>query len=244
MIALSACPVCEEKDLQPYLEVKDYTLSHETFRLSKCASCGFVMTNPRPDNHTLPAYYESEKYISHADKASGLLDTVYNISRYFTMRWKYNIVRRNCTMPPASLLDFGCGTGVFLRECEKHNITTAGIEPSLRARTYASKHLVAPVYPSLAELPPATYDAITAWHVLEHVTDFHETLRSLKSLLTPDGRLFIAVPNLKSHDAQSYGSFWAGYDVPRSEERRVGKECRSRWEPDHLNRRGKKLYVM
>src|SRR5437899_13040803 len=31
--------------------------------------------------------------------------------------------------------------------------------------------------------------------------------------------------------------------VERSEERRVGKKCRSRWEPDHLKKKRKKVAV-
>src|SRR6266480_6880243 len=34
---------------------------------------------------------------------------------------------------------------------------------------------------------------------------------------------------------------WAGWRWPRSEERRVGKECRSRWAPYHLKKKKKKV---
>ena len=33
--------------------------------------------------------------------------------------------------------------------------------------------------------------------------------------------------------ARGYGEFKGGWEFPRSEERRVGKECRSRWSPYH-----------
>ena len=69
--------------------------------------------------------------------------------------------------------------------------------------------------PEIFKLTPATYDAITMWHVLEHVHQLHEYIEQLKGLLKPDGRLFIAVPNYTSGDAQVYKENWAAYDVPR-----------------------------
>ncbi len=53
------------------------------------------------------------------------------------------------------------------------------------------------------------------WHVLEHVHDLNETLAKLRSLLTNNGTVFIAVPNHESYDAQLYKNYWAGYDLPR-----------------------------
>src|SRR5690554_3131024 len=41
------------------------------------------------------------------------------------------------------------------------------------------------------------------------------------------------VPPFEIMDAVSSGKYAAGYTWARSEERRVGKECRSRWWPDH-----------
>src|SRR5699024_1216454 len=59
------------------------------------------------------------------------------------------------------------------------------------------------------------FHVITLWHVLEHVTDLTETLKKLRKLLHPEGKIIIAVPNVDSYDAQYYKAYWAGYDVPR-----------------------------
>jgi hypothetical protein len=40
-------------------------------------------------------------------------------------------------------------------------------------------------------------------------------MQQLKILLKPEGTLIIAVPNCASYDAEKYGQFWAGYDLPR-----------------------------
>ena len=65
------------------------------------------------------------------------------------------------------------------------------------------------------ELPENNFDAITMWHVLEHVHDLQGYIAKLKSILKENGKLFIAVPNYTSKDAAIYKEFWAAYDVPR-----------------------------
>jgi 2-polyprenyl-3-methyl-5-hydroxy-6-metoxy-1,4-benzoquinol methylase len=67
----------------------------------------------------------------------------------------------------------------------------------------------------LFNLPKLSFDAITLWHVLEHVHDLHHYMEQLSTLLKPNGKIFIAVPNYKALDASVYGPFWAAYDVPR-----------------------------
>jgi predicted SAM-dependent methyltransferase len=59
------------------------------------------------------------------------------------------------------------------------------------------------------------FDIITAWHVVEHIHDLKETLRLLRKKLSKEGFMFIAIPNIASHDAKLYGAEWAAYDVPR-----------------------------
>lgn len=211
---LTACPVCRAHDFHPFLSCKDYTVSHETFLLEQCATCGFVFTNPRPDDAALPRYYQSPSYISHSDKPTGTIDRAYKISRHFTLKWKYEIVQKHALQPPSSILDYGCGTGAFLRTCQQRSMRIAGVEPSPLARTQAENNTNTPIYSHASEIDQ-DFHAITLWHVLEHVSDLHGTLEKLKKHLTENGTMFIALPNLKSQDANRYKEHWAGYDVPR-----------------------------
>jgi predicted SAM-dependent methyltransferase len=64
-------------------------------------------------------------------------------------------------------------------------------------------------------LPVNYFDAVTLWHVLEHVHDLSKYIQQLKALLKEKGRLFIAVPNYTATDAAVYKEYWAAYDVPR-----------------------------
>jgi len=64
-------------------------------------------------------------------------------------------------------------------------------------------------------LPQQHFDAITMWHVLEHVHQLHEYLDQVMLLLKDSGKFLVAVPNYTSFDASHYQANWAAYDVPR-----------------------------
>src|SRR5688500_12158748 len=214
MERLSTCPVCSDSNFSAYLSCKDHTVSHETFQLQKCFSCGFVLTNPRPGDNDLSRYYQSKDYISHSDKSTSLIGYIYRAARTFTLKWKYNLVRRHSFQKPLSILDYGCGTGAFLVECKKHQMKITGVEPASTARALANKQTSDQVVSDILEVSDS-FDMVTLWHVLEHISKLNETIIQLKKHLKQNGTMFIAVPNLQSHDARKYGEYWAGYDVPR-----------------------------
>ena len=60
-----------------------------------------------------------------------------------------------------------------------------------------------------------SFDAITLWHVMEHLEHLNETWEKLFKLLKERGVLIVAVPNPSSYDAEKYKEWWAAYDVPR-----------------------------
>lgn len=207
---VAKCPVCEGVTFVPHLECTDFTVTHESFPVKHCATCGVGMTSPRPTEPDAARYYKSEKYISHTGSSRGLFDSLYFFIRSFTTRWKYSLVKPY--LKKAGLLDYGCGTGAFLREVAKHGHVVYGVEPSIEARKNVGD---LPTVTSIEELPATSFDVITLWHVLEHVYDLRSTIQQLRARLTENGVLFIAVPNHESEDAKHYGKYWAGYDVPR-----------------------------
>jgi len=120
-------------------------------------------------------------------------------------------------MTKGEILDIGCGTGAFLNTMKAAGWGITGLEPDETARKKANDlYNISPQSPEqLFELKPASYHAITMWHVLEHVHELHAYVKQLASLITPQGRIFIAVPNYTSKDAEIYREYWAAYDVPR-----------------------------
>ena len=212
---LENCPICGKTEFKNKLIVQDNTVSHESFAIVQCAGCGFQFTNPRPGPADIGRYYESDEYVSHNSGAAGLINKAYKVARFFTMRRKVSLLNKLAPRR-GQLLDYGCGTGHFLAAAKSAGWQVSGLEPNARARAEASERLGQPVgQESLASFQPGTFDAITLWHVLEHVHLLNETLAQLTALLKPDGVLLIAVPNVESLDAQHYRELWAAYDVPR-----------------------------
>ncbi len=216
-IHYSLCPVCQSDNIQPVFKVKDYTVSGEEFDLIHCNSCTARFTQGVPDIEGIGKYYKAEEYISHTNTSKGLINKLYQKVRVRTMKQKAAIVKKNTGKQTGNLLDIGSGTGTFLHTMQLQGWTVAGLEPDADAREVAVSEYGIHANPShlLFSLDPLSFDAITLWHVLEHVHSLHEYVAQMKAILKNDGVLFIAVPNYTSKDAKSYGKFWAGYDVPR-----------------------------
>jgi len=209
---ITQCPICSSNTFTPYLTAKDRTASHQNFNLQKCSACGFLITNPRPDIHSIGEFYKSEKYISHTGANKTLLDKIYLQARKLTLRWKLTLI--NQYKKSGILLDYGCGTGEFVDRMQTNGWQTTGVEPSDAARRKAIELSNSSIVPSLLEINHK-FDVITLWHVLEHVHDLNAKIAELKDRLKDDGIIFIAVPNHESADAMHYKDNWAGYDVPR-----------------------------
>ena len=217
MIHYERCPVCGASTIHPVLEAKDYTVSGETFSIWHCDACTARFTQDVPTKEAIGPYYQSDAYISHSDTKEGLVNRLYHQVREITLQSKRKLVQRASGKTNGHLLDIGCGTGAFLNTMHLSGWTVKGLEPDPGARKVAATRYNLSVDPTdgLFALPPASYDVITLWHVLEHVHDLRPYIDHFRQLLKPDGTLFIAVPNYTSLDAAHYGPTWAAYDVPR-----------------------------
>ena len=199
------------KNLKPFLNCIDYTVSEESYEVMKNEVYDMLVTSPVPSN--LDKYYLSENYISHTDSKKSLFDKVYQLVKNHTLKKKLKLINSFKT-EEKTILDVGAGTGDFLKVCKTGGWKITGIEPSDKAREYAeSKNIV--LYENLNQVENNQFDVITLWHVLEHIPNLVEYIKQLKKLLKPNGVLIIAVPNHKSFDAKHYKEFWAAYDVPR-----------------------------
>ncbi len=217
-IRYRACPICHSTQLSPALKAKDYTTSGETFDIWQCEDCRVRFTQGAPDASAMQPYYRSQDYISHTDTNRGFINRLYHLVRRRTLWTKYRLVSSALRRPKTGqLLDVGAGTGAFVHYMQSRGWQAIGLEPDPVARARALELQQIRLLPAaeLMHLGENTYDAITLWHVLEHVHDLHDYLEQLKKLLRPQGRIFIAVPNYTSYDAQVYQSHWAAYDVPR-----------------------------
>jgi len=211
------CPVCGSADLKNKWKAKDHTVSGELFDIAVCAACSLAFTQDVPDAASIGPYYKSENYISHSNTAKGLVNSIYHAVRKRTLAKKRKLVAAGTGLSQGSLLDVGSGTGAFVQDMQQHGWSVTGLEPDADARQVASQDYGVSLQDINAfyQLPAASFDAITLWHVLEHVHDLQPYVQQLKKLLKEKGRLFIAVPNYTSYDAGVYKDYWAAFDVPR-----------------------------
>ncbi|WP_215225492.1 class I SAM-dependent methyltransferase [Echinicola shivajiensis] len=212
---LTKCPLCQSGLFINHLVVKDHSVSQESFTICKCNNCNFLFTNPRPDQKHIGDYYKSEDYISHTDKSTNLVNFIYKQVRKFTLKQKVNWINKYSNKK-GRLLDFGCGTGHFLNQAKEDGWQCIGHEPSEDAATIASNNFNLCIYHTPQELTKEKkFDAITLFHVLEHVHDLRGTMDLLLNRLKKRGTLYLAVPNYDSYDSKLFKEDWASLDVPR-----------------------------
>lgn len=217
MIHYSACPVCGSNDIEEQLTATDYTVSQQAFSVCHCNACTLRFTQDVPEQDAIGAYYASDNYISHSDTKKGIVNSLYHMVRKRTLLSKKKLIVQETGCKQGTVLDIGCGTGAFLATMQQAGWQINGLEPDETARKKAGE--LYGIHPQesnqLFTLKPASFNAITMWHVLEHVHELHEYIKQIGTLLAANGRLFIAVPNYTSKDAALYGDAWAAYDVPR-----------------------------
>ncbi|MEY3443840.1 MAG: hypothetical protein RLZZ519_2121 [Bacteroidota bacterium] len=217
MINYSKCPVCLGNDFHEVMQATDYTVSKTQFAIVHCKQCLHRFTNPVPSQEEIGPYYKSEDYVSHTNTAKGFIHGLYQAVRKFTLKTKQKLVARSTGKELGKHLDVGSGAGAFLATMKSAGWDTLGLEPDEDARKVAKADFGVEARPieELFQLTANTFDAITMWHVLEHVHALDAYMAQLKALLKADGKLLIAVPNYTSLDAKIYGPSWAAYDVPR-----------------------------
>lgn len=217
VIHYNSCPVCSSLEIHPVADVKDHSVSQQVFSVWECADCQLRFTQDIPDALAIMPYYKSDAYISHSDTSTGLVNSLYHRIRRITLQQKLKLLQAKTGKKTGRLLDIGAGTGAFAHTMLAAGWEVTGLEPDEGARAMALKNFRLSLRPSMEiyQLPTASFDAITLWHVLEHVHDLQGYVQRFAELLAPGGKLFLALPNYQSTDAKKYDTAWAAYDVPR-----------------------------
>lgn len=212
---MSQCLVCKGEYFEPVVLSKDFCVSQEDFKVVKCNSCGFAFTENAPDAASIGMYYEHADYISHTDTKEGLMFKVYHWVRSIMLRRKLGYIQKVARVK--TLLDIGSGTGYFVNHVQQAGLGCVGFEPDEVARNQAKKNFNIDLSASLESVIENSnrFDAISMWHVLEHVHELDAYFEKFRILLEEKGVLAIAVPNYTSYDASFYKKYWAAYDLPK-----------------------------
>lgn len=190
--------------------IKDFLVSNETFTLRFDSSINALQTTPELSPESLHKYYPDETYLSHVDKATGLKDSVYMWVKKLNIQTKLKWISKAKTR--GKLLDFGAGNGAFVQAAAAKGWKTVAFDFSETAKKILSKKGISQITETHLN---DKYDAITLWHVFEHLPNPEQHLNRFYEALSPGGILVLALPNYCAWDAKHYGAFWAAYDVPR-----------------------------
>lgn len=99
----------------------------------------------------------------------------------------------------ARVLDIGCGSGYGTAELAKPAAFAAGVDLSYDAVAYAREHYPQSYFlqASAQALPFAdrSFDVLTAFEVIEHLSDWEILLTESRRILRPDGLFLVSTPN-------------------------------------------------
>jgi SAM-dependent methyltransferase len=187
----------------------------EEFPLVRCAKCGVFALHPMPTPENLGRYYSGEYYGKSRQKFIGPMARA--VSWFQSERARY-ITRFLSPGGPHRILDIGCGNGGLLRALQKMGHYVEGTEWTAESAARVPAQFGIPVHVGDLvdiDLPAESYDAVILWHVFEHLARPAETLEKVHRLLKKRGRVFIALPNHESWQAQRFGPNWFHLDPPR-----------------------------
>ncbi len=228
------CPACGAEGSELLIqEAPDLLTSSPrcTFNVWRCQSCESAFVSPRPRKEHMGVFYPASEYLPITDLESLSSKTMGKpgngrvkraVRRLCDLPYRLRYGSPGTTFPPFGnrrILDVGCGQGLYLADMHKEGWDVYGCDIS-REKVECLSRVFGPHHVLLGEVdalsfPGGFFDAVSLWHVIEHLYDSASALQRVYELLRPGGRLVIGTPNATSPEARTFGRWWVGYDVPR-----------------------------
>lgn len=206
------CPICSslKKSVlfrQQFSSISDSNLL-TGYDVVSCDECNFCFADKLPEQSRFDQYYkELSKYENEGDE---LRSSSYDLKRFGIL---VAAIKEFLNKPDMHIVEVGCATGLLLSLIKNAGFTNiTAIDPSPACTAVAKKHFglnVMTTTLSGLDLEPGSVDLLILVGVLEHVKDLDSSLRKIRTILSDDGKFYIAVP-----DASEY---YSGEDAPFQE---------------------------
>jgi 2-polyprenyl-3-methyl-5-hydroxy-6-metoxy-1,4-benzoquinol methylase len=147
--------------------------------------------------------------------ATGWLDTLHPLLRWQLAREQTRRIKRIASVKwQGRFLEVGFGSGDLLIQAKQVGFEVLGVDASKHFCERLRGKYQIPVFQGMVEELPAElrqegFDVVVLCHVLEHVDSPVGLLRTLRTLLKPDGVLYVEVPNYDTLSAHLPG--WHAY---------------------------------
>ncbi|HWB16043.1 MAG TPA: class I SAM-dependent methyltransferase [Vicinamibacterales bacterium] len=208
----AACAFCGTPGGERVIVGRDRALDRPgRFQVVRCPRCDLLRTHPRPTLESIGVYYPSEYAPYQPPPARTRWGQ--SLREHMNARWTY-LPR----LPPGRLLELGPAIGLYMQAMQRAGWDVTGIELSTSAAHVAAAATGAPVHVGDVcgiTLPPASFDVVSAWMVLEHLHDPVAALRRAFEWLKPGGWLGLSVPDAGSWMFRAFGNAWFCLELPR-----------------------------
>jgi 2-polyprenyl-3-methyl-5-hydroxy-6-metoxy-1,4-benzoquinol methylase len=181
-------------------------------RLRRCAECGQLLSRIGED-----AYWRSMRQF---DQREFNQPAPRELERRFKVaRRRLDTISALLNKSPASLrvLDVGCSRGNFLAAGAKLGFYMEGVEPAANIAAAARAQGLRVHTGLLADihLPPASFDAITLFEVIEHLKEPLPLLRECHRVLKPGGLLVLSTGNTASWTVAAIQERWDYFHIAK-----------------------------
>ena len=210
----SICPFCTSTEYE--LQYATYDTLDNQYEIVRCLKCATYYLIPNPTEHVLEAAYDQSYYgdIDSGKKFQGVFNIILD---FFRLQQAQKVSR--LVGSSGNVLDIGCGGGSFLKHLSTcGNYDLHGLEREAEVTQSINEVSVIKIHSGELDecgLTAGYFDAITLFHVFEHLSSPSEYLQSISQLLNPRGYLVISFPNIDSWQAGVFKGHWLHLDPPR-----------------------------
>jgi len=194
---------------------KEVINSEKKFNIYRCSNCNAIfLGNILIDENYYKKYYTSDYYVIEAGLVSKVWSLVY---RCFSKKKEKIILKNFSKREKINLLDVGCGSGVFLESLKSKRIKKSGLEINSQGIELCKKKGFNIYEKNIidTDFEDEKFDAITMWHVLEHLPNPQEIFQKIREILSDDGVLIFQIPNSDSLGFRCGKEHWFHLDSPR-----------------------------